>query len=254
VVRATGTGAQGFVDNRGTFTPVNDPGAGSVDATSALGGVPEGTYASETNDLGVVIGWFIDPKAVAHGFAEVRNRFTTINDPNASSNDPVANYLGNVNFGGTYTYGENDHGVVFGEYIDRHGIAHGFTEVRGKFTTLDDPNAGTRRGQGTSVDYVNNRGVVVGQYADSKGVQHGFIDQNGRFSPVNDPKAGGRNGQGTLAEAVTNANVIVGYYLDRAGVARSFLDRAGRFSTLNDPSASPTAGSGTFAAGVPLCP
>ena len=60
--------------------------------------------------------------------------------------------------------------MVVGEYVDTAGDFHGFTEVRGVFTPVQDP-AGTA---GTNVAGISNRGVIVGFYVDSSGNFHGF--------------------------------------------------------------------------------
>jgi hypothetical protein len=60
--------------------------------------------------------------------------------------------------------------VVVGEYVDASEEFHGFVEVRGAFTPVEDP-AGTA---GTNVAGISNLGVIVGFYVDSNGNFHGF--------------------------------------------------------------------------------
>lgn len=60
--------------------------------------------------------------------------------------------------------------MVAGEYFDASGVVHGFTELRGVFTPVEDP-AGT---EGTDLTGISNLGVVVGFYIDSSGNSHGF--------------------------------------------------------------------------------
>ena len=64
----------------------------------------------------------------------------------------------------------NDAGVVAGEYLDANETFHGFTEVHGVLTPVEDP-AGT---EGTNVAGISNLGVIIGFYADSSGNLHGF--------------------------------------------------------------------------------
>ena len=54
--------------------------------------------------------------------------------------------------------------------MDASGDFHGFAEVRGVFTPVEDP-AGTA---GTNVAGISNLGVIVGFYVDSSGNFHGF--------------------------------------------------------------------------------
>jgi hypothetical protein len=60
--------------------------------------------------------------------------------------------------------------VVGGEYLDTSAEFHGFVEVHGVFTPVEDP-LGTA---GTNVAGINNLGVIVGFYVDSSGNFHGF--------------------------------------------------------------------------------
>src|ERR1700689_1537534 len=90
----------------------------------------------------------------------------------------------------------NDLGIAVGYYIDSSGVAHGFIDHHGSFTTINAPGAGTAAGQGTFVANMNNLGVIAGFTIDSNGVQHGFIDSGGRFTTINDPNAGTAGGQG----------------------------------------------------------
>ena len=62
----------------------------------------------------------------------------------------------------------------------RPGVSHGFTDWRGVFTTLNDPHAGSKKGQGTAVQAISNRGIIVGVYFDSHGAAHGFELKNAR--------------------------------------------------------------------------
>ena len=189
-------GNHGFVDHAGKFTTINDPSAGTA------GG--QGTTAFNINDLGVISGYFIDKKNVAHGFEDVAGKFTTFTDPGAGSkNTATGRYLNGFSNLGTYVYGVNDGGVVFGRYIDSKGVTHGFEELGDRYTTLDDPSAATSSGDGSAVDQINNLGVIVGVYANDKGVDHGYFDRAGKFSAINDPRAGSGNGRAPIRSPLT---------------------------------------------------
>jgi hypothetical protein len=78
-------------------------------------------------------------------------RYTTIDVPGAAATTAV---------------GVNDSGVVSGFYTDSSGSNHGFIHRDGRFITINNPNAGTASGQGTSVGYINDVGQVTGAYTE----------------------------------------------------------------------------------------
>jgi len=84
----------------------------------------------------------------------------------------------------------NNLGVVVGVYLDSRGVLHGVVDKGGKFTTIDNPNAGTLDGQGTTASAIDNEGVIIGNYVDSKNRNHGFVDIGGKFTTFDDPSAG----------------------------------------------------------------
>ncbi len=123
-------------------------------AGTALG---QGTSIGYVNDLGQVTGSYISSSGNSVALAGSPGRLTTVSDPVAP---PFT----------TSTAAINDSGVVVGEWIDANGLFHGFTEVRGVFTPIEDP-AGA---EGTDLAGISNRGVIVGFYTDSNAVNHGF--------------------------------------------------------------------------------
>jgi ABC-type glycerol-3-phosphate transport system substrate-binding protein len=84
----------------------------------------------------------------------------------------------------TYPTGINNNDEVVGYFGDATG-AHGFADVGGVFTTIDDPLAipGTTYAQG-----VNNSGAITGYFSMGQSV-YGFLDVNGVFTTINDPDA-----------------------------------------------------------------
>jgi hypothetical protein len=74
-------------------------------------------------------------------------------------------------------YGVNDHGEIVGVYFANHGVCHGFIDIAGRFTTFDEPDAGTG---GMSTVPVNDSSVIVGTYFDVSGTAHGFERTPGR--------------------------------------------------------------------------
>jgi probable HAF family extracellular repeat protein len=53
-------------------------------------------------------------------------------------------------------------------------VIHGFIDRHGRYTTFNDPNAGTKAGQGTGASAISNLGLIVGIYFDGSGTVHGF--------------------------------------------------------------------------------
>jgi hypothetical protein len=138
--------SQGFIYQAGKFTTINDPNAGTA--------AGQGTYVWGMNDQGIISGWFEDADNVVHGFEDVADRFTTFNDPHAGTKDAPGNYLESSNLD-TEMFAFNNRGVLYGEYIDSKGVAHGAEEVAGHYTTIDYPRAVNSSGAGSVINDVN---------------------------------------------------------------------------------------------------
>ncbi len=140
----------GFIDSGGNITYLNAPGT----LTSS-----GGTYANGINDAGQVVGEYATTWAVnQHGYLYQDNTYTTIDDPNAGS-------------AGTIAEGINNLGAIVGFYYDSSNKVHGFIDIGGAFTTIDNP-LGTN---GTQLTGINDAGQIVGVYTDSGNVTHGFV-------------------------------------------------------------------------------
>jgi hypothetical protein len=109
------------------------------------------------NDFGQVTGSYTESNNDTVALAGSPGRLTTISGPLAPAFS-------------TLTAAINDAGVVAGEYFDASEVVHGFTELHGMFTPVEDP-AGA---EGTDLTGISNLGVVVGFYLDSSGDIHGF--------------------------------------------------------------------------------
>jgi hypothetical protein len=188
-----------------------------------------------------VTGSFVDSKNVGHGFIRAKNgTFTTIDDPNAGSGPPLpkASFTGDSDLGTDY-FGGPFGGLYEGFYADAKGVTHGFLYKNGTFTTIDDPNAGTKPGQGTMTDDNNLAGVVLGYYADANGVIHGFTYKNGTYTAIPDaPGAGTKPGQGTEPGVITNKGTTIGSYINAKGVAVGHIDQGGTYTNLPTPAGS----------------
>jgi hypothetical protein len=142
-----------------------------------------------------------------------------------------------------------DSGEIVGCYQRRHGPILGFTERRGRFTTITDPVSKSGAPVRGCVLGVNVRGVLSGYYVSRTGVRHGFVLRSGRFIPVNVPGAGRKSGQGTVAVDINDSGVVAGYFFGSKGVEHGFVLRAGHYSTVRDPADGPGT-RGTWVSGV----
>ena len=100
-------------------------------------------------------------------------------------------------------------GVIAGFDIDSSGVQHGFIDRDGSFTLINEPNAGTASGQGTSVGYINDFGQVTGSYTESNNNTVAFAGSLGTLTTVSDPLAPAFS---TLTAAINDAGVVAGEY------------------------------------------
>lgn len=102
----------GYIDNGGTFTTIDDPNA------------TQGTIVTGINDSGVIVGNYFTSSG-EQGFEYNSGTFTTIAYPGAT--------------GDTFVSGINNSGLIAGGYIDSFGNEHGFVDDNGSFDTADVP-------------------------------------------------------------------------------------------------------------------
>jgi hypothetical protein len=75
----------------------------------------------------------------------------------------------------TMALGVNNHGEVFGSYMDSTGM-HGFTWTKqGGFVKIDDVNGIVNGMSSTPVSGVNDQGDLVGFYTDANGNVDGML-------------------------------------------------------------------------------
>jgi len=104
---------------------------------------------------GAIVGLYVDPNSMVHGFLRVRNgTFTTFDVPGA------------VNY--TSAYGINSAGQIVGSFYDGT-TSHGFLTEGAAFTTFDVPGARVTEARG-----INPTGQIVGLFLDARGA-HGFV-------------------------------------------------------------------------------
>jgi len=153
---ATATSASplgGYVS--GTYTTIDYPGAAQTDI-------------SGINNLGTMVGYYIDTAGIYHGFIYQRGTFTPFNDP----------YAGTAAGQGTEFYGLNDLGVVVGGYFDTSGLFHSFIYAAGSFVPVNVPGNVTPPSEAlvtSGPTDINDAGVIVGMYYNSGGLENGFM-------------------------------------------------------------------------------
>src|SRR5262245_62836905 len=129
--------------------------------------------------------------------------YTTLDDPSATA--------------GTAASGIDHAGDIVGSYDAPSGMftgGHGFLEVSGVYSTLDDPSALDTFAQG-----INNTGQIVGYYVNVSGT-HGFLLSGGSYTTLDGPPAATE----TSAEGINDAGQIVGYDNDDiSSTAHGFL-------------------------------
>jgi len=198
---------RGFIDNSGTFTPLDDPSAaGTTDITGISGNNIVGCYEDSSDK------W--------HGFEynDSTKNFTTLDEsvPTASNS-------------GTYAGGINGNTIV-GWYVSQTSNSagsstHGFSFNNSTYTNFDfpestisgtttDPQETVATGISgnlivgtTDVDLITNTGTGFNTVGD----QYGFVYDGSNFTLLDDPAAENQYGFGTDAQAI-DGDTVVGYY------------------------------------------
>jgi probable HAF family extracellular repeat protein len=148
----------------GTYTTLPDD-------PSAYTGGGQGAAPLAINDLGQIVGYYIDSNGNTQAFQYSNGTYTTLAVPGASGTFTVAD-------------GINDAAQIVGYYFDSSGIEHGFLYsggTNGTYATLDDPSttpgttaAGPHVVAGTAGAGINDLGQIVGHYHDLSGIR-GFL-------------------------------------------------------------------------------
>ena len=240
---------------------------------------------SISND-GHVLGNAYDPATNNYDYFvydSINHSYTILNDPTGGSftwtreisNAGVTGYYWNGskdvgfswNWNGTYVTIDipgtvaviptsiNDSGQVvgYGEWDDSTGQVsyHGFLDVGGVITLVDDPNAATSfpinnyeypPPIGTVAQFINNDGLIAGYYSDANGTQICFLDDHGKFFDIVDPLA--LPGL-TIINGISDAGVVFGSYVD-ADQSGGYITNVGHehgfvwtedngFITVDDP-------------------
>lgn len=182
----------GFLLSAGSKLRLDFPGAAATDGFGV-------------NNLGSIVGSFVDSSGVVHGWLRRAGSYTQIDIPGALD---------------TVTFGVNDRGQIVGgwDIAPNTIVGHSFLLAQGKVTTYDVPLS---VGVGSQFDRINDVGDIVGVFQDNNGVLHGFLLQgglSGTFVQIDYP--GGTNSR---PWGINNAGQIVGRYTDSNGVDHGFL-------------------------------
>jgi probable HAF family extracellular repeat protein len=232
----------------GTITTFDGPGAGTGAGAIPLPGNNPGTYAVAGDACGLVTGYFIDSRNVAHGYLRAADGTLTVFDvPHAGTGNGQGTFAGNMSLSGE---------VIAGNYVDSTGMNHGFLRaLNGTVTEFDVPAAATGPGLGTMTFWaqcVNSAGAMTGGYYDQNGAIHGYVRApNGTITTFDAPGAGIGSGQGTFAVGINPAGTIVGISQDNNGVYHGFLRTAdGKITIFDIKGAGTGAGQGTQGEGI----
>ena len=199
------------------FTNENFPGSAQTQVTAI-------------NNIGTTVGFWSNTNMGVgmdsnFGFTDVGGTFTNVNNPNTATTPPVFNQL----------LGVNNSNVAVGFYVDAAGVTHGYTYTISSLSfssNINDPNAGTAAGQGTTATAINNTGEIAGFYVDAAGVTHGFVDVGGMFTTI-DPTGS----TSTMLLGLNDNGFAVGTYTDSMDVMHGLLFDLDNdtFENVDDP-------------------
>lgn len=165
------------------------------------------------NSAGDIVGIYVDPADVTHGFVLKAGVFTTLDVPGAVS---------------TWPNGINDAGQISGWFRSTQGQEHGFFFDGQNFTTLDVPDS-----LFTYALKIDNAGEVVGWYADANNIGHGFKWSTGNYTTIDKPGSGHSELHGINNRGDMVGDTNRGFLLNRHGIFRTF-DFPGFSVDIND--------------------
>jgi hypothetical protein len=175
---------------------------------------PTFTQLLGINNAGTIVGFH--GAVTAQGFVlTLPNTFTPQNFPGAVQ---------------TMVVGINGAGSTAGIYMDAGGTTHGYTDIGGVFTTVDEPGTVFNQALG-----INSSNTTVGYFALDQAAgqmgQSAYSQLNGVFTNINALLPA--TNQNSQAVGINNAGNIVGFYLPTAATSIGFLDQGGTISTID---------------------
>lgn len=188
------------------------------------------TQVTGLNNAGTTVGFYSNtnngpPNDANIGFVDQLGSFTPVSNP--------ATPVGPLTF--NQLLGVNGSNIAVGFYVDATGVTHGYTySIAGKTFSADinDSNAGTGSGQGTTAAAINASGEIAGFYIAADGSVHGFTEIAGVFTTIDPPGS-----QATELFGINDNGLAVGTYTDSGGVMHGLLyDLAtNTFQNIDDP-------------------
>ena len=234
----------------GKITTFDGPGVPSfgLGALFPTVGTSPGTYAVSSDACGMVTGYFVDSRGVAHGYLRAVDGTLTIFDvPGAGTGSGQGTFAGSMSLSGD---------LIAGYYSDSTGMNHGFVRAAdGTITKFDVPGAATGPGLGTTTYWaqcINPAGAITGSYMDQNGAVHGFVRAaDGTIAKFDAPGAGTGSGQGTYVWAINPAGTVAGASQDNNNVYHGLLRTAdGKITLFDIPGAGTANGQGTQVEGI----
>jgi hypothetical protein len=207
-----------------------------------------GTQAFAMNDEGTIVGDYLDPNIVPHGFIRTPDgKFITFDAPNAG--------IGAGLDQGTVPQTINDFGVIAGQYEDDRNVYHGFIRYPDdRYEVVDVPGADTtpNSGHGTLINSNNIVGENAGIYYDKAGQTHSFFRSvEGAITKIEPP--GALYAFVCLETCLSPEGTAIGFYFDSSTIYKGFLrTRDGKLTTFSAPGAGTSAYTGTFAASISI--
>jgi len=178
------------------------------------------------NNEGVIAGYFGDSLVVPNnGYTWTKaGGFVAENFTGATQTQVTA--INNVLTKGTYN--------TAGFYVDTANANHGFTQIGGTQSTVDNP-ATTATPPFNQLLGLNDSNTAVGFYTDAANDAHGYEYNvsTKTFTPIILPTSFGA--VSTTASAINNGGWVAGFYTDGAGNVHGFLDESGTFVSLDAP-------------------
>jgi RHS repeat-associated protein len=200
VQNSDGSGHQAFLKQGDRFSFFNHPLAGSGEPS-------RGTEFNGLNNANVKVGTYKDNNDVLHGFIQVGDLTTQLeDDPRVPANSS------------TFITDINNLNQLVGGYFDPTGeIQHGFFKDKDSFITIDFPGSSI-----TWLNGINDLGQMVGSYVDDVTQKfHGFLTDGVNFRVLDSPDVSGQAVE-TFLTAIDNLGRVAGYY-------------AADFSSINRP-------------------
>ena len=198
----------------GTYTTIDYPGAVQTDI-------------SGINNLGMMVGFYIDTAGVYHGFIYQNGTFTPFNDPNAGTKKGQ----------GTQGSGINDFGTIVGGYIDGNNK---LPRLHGTRRLVHDPRWAEPEQTGWIITPTSSTTSVPSWvlYTDPNLELHGFLYRDGTYTTVNDPLAGtGGSCKAQCSSVLTTLGWLTGDITTATGQSHGLIDIAGRLTTVDNPNA-----------------